>query len=192
MNRGPNSRDALGWLESGWIHAVRGNHEAMVARAFGSSRQHFFMPWARDLDDTERDRWIEALAKLPLAIEVDTDQGPVGVVHAGVVERSWTRTTEGLQARDHQAIGTALLGGDTPRWRGTPGTAVSGVWRLVTGHFVRRWAKLDGAWWQIDTGAGFTGRDRLTLLRIDSDPMVTTTLGVAAPERQPRRADAKS
>lgn len=49
-----------------------------------------------------------------------------------------------------------------------------------------------GAWWQIDTGAGFTGRDRLTLLRIDSDPMVTTTPGVAAPERQPRRADAKS
>ena len=109
-----------------------------------------------------------------------------------VVERSWTRTTEGLRARDHQALGTALLGGDTPRWRGTPGTPVSGVWRLVTGHFVRRRAALDGAWWQIDTGAGFTGRDRLTLLRIDSDPMVTTTLGVAAPERQPRRADAKS
>ena len=192
VNRGPNSRDALGWLESGRIHAVRGNHEAMVARALGSSRQHFFMPWARDLDDTERDRWIKALGKLPLAIEVDTDQGPVGVVHAGVVERSWTRTTEGLRARDHQAIGTALLGGDTPRWRGTPGTPVSGVWRLVTGHFVRRRAALDGAWWQIDTGAGFTGRDRLTLLRIDSDPMVTTTLGVAAPERQPRRADAKS
>ena len=125
---------------------MRANHEAIVTRALETRQHHFFMPWARDLDDTECDQGIDALRKFPLAIEVDTDCGPVGIVHAGVVERSWTRTTEGFRDRDRQTIGTALLGGDDPRWRGTPGSPVSGVWPLVTGHFVRRRAKFDGAW----------------------------------------------
>lgn len=151
VNRGPNSLDALDWLRTGRINAVRGNHEAMVTRTLEARQHHFFTPWARDLDDGECNEWITALCKLPLAIEVDTAHGPIGIVHAGVLARSWTRTTEGLRARNREAIQTALVGGDTCGWRGTPCSPVSGLWRLVTGHFVRRRAKLDGALWQIDT-----------------------------------------
>ena len=40
----------------------------------------------------------------------------------------------------------------------------------------------DGTWWQIDTGAG-TPDGRLSLVQIDCDPIVPTTLDVVASEQ---------
>ena len=106
-----------------------------------------------------------------IGIEVDTSTGPVGIVHAGVVTRSWVETAKGIKYARPKAIGVALLGDDRDGWDGKPGTEVEGVKALVTGHEPFHAPQTDGHWWRIDTGAGFWANGRMTLLRIDPEPI---------------------
>ena len=187
VNRGPNSHLALEWLESGRLLAVAGNHEAMVLGALVRSRRPIWTPWVRALDADEERRWVHVLLQLPLAIEIETAHGPVGIVHAGVVGRNWTLTVDGLQVGDKETTNTALIGGHGPDWRAPHGGPVTGLRALVTGHFPVARPERDGAWWQIDIGAGFASHDRLARLRIDCEPMKPTTTRVIAAERQPAK-----
>ena len=186
VNRGPNSHLALEWLENGRLLAVLGNHEAMVLRALKRSRRPVWTPWVRALDADEERRWFNVLRLLPFAMEIETAHGPVGIVHAGVVGRNWTRTVAGLESGHRPAIDTALLGGHGPDWRAPHGGPVKGLRALVTGHYPVSRPERHGAWWQSDLGVGFASHDRLGLLRIDCDPMQPVTTRVVAAERQPK------
>ena len=187
VNRGPNSHLALDWLESGRLLAVMGNHEAMVLHALQAGKRPAWAPWVRRLDADEKRRWFHVLMQLPLAIEIETAHGPVGIVHAGVVGRNWTRTVDALKHGHKDTTNTALLGGHGPDWRAPHGGPVTGLRALVTGHEPVSRPARHGAWWQIDLGAGFATHDRLGLLRIDCDPMQPATTRVIAAERQPTR-----
>ena len=186
VNRGPNSHLALEWLENGRLLGVLGNHEAMLLGALERSRRPIWTPWVRALDADEERRWFNVLRLLPLAREVETAHGPVGIVHAGVVGRDWTRTVADLESGHRPTIHTALFGGHGPDWRAPHGGPVKGVRALVTGHYPVSRPERHGAWWQIDLGAGFASHDRLGLLRIDCDPMQPATTRVVAAERQPK------
>ena len=184
VNRGPNSPDALKWLEEQRIHdAVLGNHEAMVLATLLNRERRVLHGWMAGIDDALRERWIEALWRLPVAMAIATAHGPVGVVHAGVVDRSWTRTLEGVARRDQAVLSTALLEGYGADWRGRSDTPVEGLRALVTGHEPSSEPSCDGHWWSIDTGAGVRRLDRLTLLRIDCEPMQPHTVEVVTSER---------
>ena len=58
------------------------------------------------------------------------------------------------------------------------GTEVKGVKALVAGHRPYCRPQTDGHWWRIDTGAGFWAEGRLTLLRIDPEPIEWVTVPV--------------
>ena len=135
VNRGPNSHLALEWLENGRLLAVMGNHEAMVLHAHQAGKRPAWAPWVRTLDADEERRWFHVPVHLPLAIEIETAHGPVGIAHAGIVERDWTRTIEELQYGPTDTTKVALLGGHSPGWRAPHGGAVKGLRALVTGHF---------------------------------------------------------
>ena len=186
VNRGPHSLDALKWLEERRIHAaVLGNHEAMVLKTLLNRERRVLLGWMAGIDDALRERWIEAVWRLPVAMTIETAHGPVGVVHAGVVDRSWTRTLEGLARRDQYVLSAAVLGGYGADRRGTSGTPIKGLRALVTGHEPSSEPSCDGYWWSIDTGAGVRRFERLTLLRIDCEPMAPHTVDVVASERLP-------
>ena len=53
---------------------------------------------------------------------------------------------------------------------------------MITGHQPRADVEADGSWWQIDPGAGMSG-GRLSLVQIDCDPIVATTVDVVASEQ---------
>jgi len=190
VNRGPHSLNALTWLEERRIHdAVLGNHEAMVLSTLLNRERRALIGWMAGIDASLRKRWIDALWRLPVAMTVSTPHGPVGVVHAGVVNRSWTRTLDGVKRRDQYAISTALLGGYGPDWRGKSGTPIEGLRALVTGHEPTSEPSCDGHWWSIDTGAGVPGFERLTLLQVECEPMALHTVDVTTSERvAPMRA----
>ena len=186
VNRGPHSLDALKWLEDRRINdAVLGNHETMVLKTLLNPARRVLFGWMAGIDDALRERWIEALWRLPVAMTIETAHGPMGVVHAGVVERSWTRTLEGIERREQRVLSTTILGGYGADWRGMSGTPVEGLRALVTGHEPSNEPSFDGYWWSIDTGAGFRGFERLTLLRVDCEPMAAHTVDVVASERLP-------
>ena len=107
------------------------------------------------------------------------------MIHAGPIYRDWVRTVEDLDHRRADAVQRALLGGYEgagATWRGERGTEVTGARAVVTGHHPRKDVGRDGTWWQIDTGAGTRG-GRLSLVQIDRDPIVATTVDVVASEQ---------
>ena len=187
INRGPASMEALAWLTDGRIHAaVCGNHEDAMLSSLSINRETVYEPWQRWIPDDEVPRWWRALRSLPYAMTVDTRSGDVGIIHAGPVYRNWLRTLADLERGSHEAIETALLGGfegSGAKWRGKRGTDVRGVRALITGHHWSEEVKRDGNWLCIDTGASNPRFARLTLARIDCEPVQVTTVDAVVEER---------
>ena len=172
VNRGPHSLEAVEWLTDGRIAgAVAGNHEIWTLATLVNGRYLLGGDWRAEIRDQDLVRWMVALEELPLAIEVETLHGAVGIVHAGVVNRSWLETAKGIKYSTSKVIAVALLGQERDGWDGKPRTEVEGLKALVTGHEPFRAPQTDGHWWRIDTGAGYWTNGHMTLLRIDPKPI---------------------
>ena len=107
VDRGPESPRALEWLAQPWFHAVMGNHDAAILHREGylSAKFELFTSahdWFDELSSTQRRSLADALAALPWALELETADGVVGVVHAEVPERfaSWGDFTARLDDID--------------------------------------------------------------------------------------------
>lgn len=104
VDRGAESHHVLEWLDYDWFFAVRGNHEDMAIRFPNGNMDEFNYArngglWFISLPRDEQLRISEALSYLPMAIEVDTDMGVVGVIHAEVPGNDWSRITEDMDRR---------------------------------------------------------------------------------------------
>lgn len=135
IDRGPGMFDGLKLLGEPWFFTVRGNHEQMLIDAY---RENPALPysahgarWWLTIDDGSKPMIIEKLESLPLAIELETAQGLVGVVHADVpVGLSWDDFTNSLDNPQLQDV--ALWGRERIKKHHRRG--VSGAWRVCVGH----------------------------------------------------------
>jgi serine/threonine protein phosphatase 1 len=95
VDRGPESDQVLVWLDRSWFHAICGNHDFMIWRsALGDPYPEVNYlehggGWLNELDQEAQQRIGERLAELPLAIEVETPEGLVGLVHADCPYDDW-------------------------------------------------------------------------------------------------------
>lgn len=175
IDRGPDSKAALSWLAKPWFHACLGNHEDMLLSAANDrgarSTWIAFMggEWWVDIDVVMQKQFREVIARLPLALEVETAHGFVGIVHADVPEHmSWPYFTAALEAHDVSACATALW--SRRRAQGIVNTSVSKIQHVICGHTIspNRRPHTVGNVHFIDTGAFLMdGRSRLTLLPLD-------------------------
>ncbi|MDD9981575.1 MAG: metallophosphoesterase [Gammaproteobacteria bacterium] len=184
INRGPNSIEALDWLEQDRFEAVAmGNHEAEMVRLLQTGEildpQRREQQWMRQIPRQDLFRWHRALRPLPLAVTVETPSGRVGIVHCNALDTGWNATIDALEARDITAINTVLLGPD--EWREherLAGNTISGIDCVIAGHQPVSEPECTGNRWNIDTGAGMSHLGRLTLARIDVDPLWRRTFDV--------------
>lgn len=143
IDRGPDSHRCLRFLAQPYVHSVRGNHEDMLLELYDedepSEEMLYFasqfngLEWWRDVASGERADIIRVLRDLPLAIEIETPRGTVGVIHADVPSgMNWQDFLSSLEARDPRAMQSCLWG----RTRLTHGDlgGVPGVGRLFVGH----------------------------------------------------------
>lgn len=182
VDRGPECDSVLQWLEAPWFFAVQGNHEDMAIRwPNGNMDASLYMrnggTWNVTKTRDESLAYADALATLPIAIELETARGLVGIVHADCPLPSWQDFTAQLESPD---IGPGRLKDiiSSAQWDRTrlnlPGLSgpVAGVRAVVVGH-----TPLDEPTWadnvlHIDTGgwhprgAGFTVIDADTLLPV--------------------------
>lgn len=134
------------------------------------SRPLLWMPgaeWWLDIPAAERARIHEAVRALPLAIEVETERGTVGVIHGDVPPgMDWSTFCAALKSGDRGAVDTALWGRD--RIQGRVNAGVPGIGRLFVGHTPQWEGVLRlGNVYAVDTGAVFTDLGgRLTLINI--------------------------
>lgn len=103
VDRGPDSIKTLELIQQPWFFAVAGNHEQMmlsgIAAIEGTGESIDLWNWQKlnggDWYQGSKERkgvaeeLLKKVAHLPFAIEVSTDEGNIGVIHASVPNDSW-------------------------------------------------------------------------------------------------------
>jgi serine/threonine protein phosphatase 1 len=177
IDRGPQSREVVKFLEQPFVYAVRGNHEdELLQMHAGSAEPNSEMwlagaEWWRDLSKTERRAIVARIKKLPLVIEVATPRGNVAFLHADVPRgMAWSEFRAALK-RDPDTVRQTVLWGRN-RISREDDSGVPGIGRIFVGHTpqsggLRRYGNV----YAIDTGAvfGWLGMDgHLTCVNIQA------------------------
>ena len=181
VDRGPECELVLDWLAKPWFHPVRGNHDDYVCRfdtcdignwaANGGS-------WFSPLPYDQKEVYAAEFRKIPIAIEVVTPRGLVGIVHADCPFPSWAD----LRAELCDDIEKGAVGSKRMRevrnycmWsrnriERSDTSGVDGVIAVVVGHTPLKQCAVLGNVYHIDTagwrpqhGGSFTLLDLATL-----------------------------
>lgn len=161
IDRGPQSARALEYLAKPWFYAIRGNHDHDCAvlsvqelRHLGASNWNG-LGWVLGETDQTLEAMRKRLAKLPLALEVQTHRGSVGLVHGDVpAGMNWADFCAALEAGNEEVAQVALWGRE--RVQSQDASGVAGIDRIFVGHTVQwKGARRYGNVYAIDTGAVF-------------------------------------
>lgn len=159
VDRGPFSDRALEWMNLPWFHAVRGNHEQFVLDSkvetqFDLWVNHNGGDWWLNQDDRSREAFRSAFAGMPLAMEIDTASGTVGIVHADVPPFiTWERFLSLLETRDRDTIFYAIWSRNRISGVGSSKKVAGKVDRIYCGHTPTRTSVQIENVFYIDTGA---------------------------------------
>ena len=183
VNRGPHSVEAVDWLERRFTAVTLGNHDRAALNWFEAKLRGSLASdddWKDALDPRNYARWRNALSRMPLALTVETPYGPVGIVHAEAPDPDWGRTAALLETGSETVIDDALLGFEeyTSAIRQMKSQPVQGLRALVSGHFVVEEVEVSANRWNLDTGAGFEKRNRLSVLEINARELQALTFDV--------------
>ncbi len=167
VDRGPECDLVLDWLGKPWFHAVLGNHEDMAIRwSEGDLDRDLYVAngggWNVSNPVDQRNILASAFAALPIAIEIETEAGLVGVVHAACPAPSWAEFAEALRVLEGrpellesmEAVGLlahAIWSRD--RVQAMDDSIVDGVRAVVVGHTPMDAMSALGNTMFIDTGA---------------------------------------
>ena len=176
IDRGPESDRALEWLRQPWFHACRGNHEQMAIDSLDPEQFDLWMNWNGGrwwlgVEPSQQEDFRRTFARMPLALEIETCTGTVGVVHADIpLFLGWDEFMNRLRDGDPDAVFCALWSRERlSAFRS--GIPVTGsVDRVYCGHTpVRGTVRSDNIYY-IDTGAVYvrSGRPeaRLTIVEV--------------------------
>ncbi|HBL65251.1 MAG TPA: serine/threonine protein phosphatase, partial [Achromobacter sp.] len=121
VDRGPESEAALQWLAQPWFYAVQGNHEDYAIRHVRTGKvdvtnwRGYGGGWFLDLPVDQQQVFADAFAQLPIAIEVETREGAVGLLHADCPVLFWPRLEFALQDRYKRTSATCQWSRDRLR-----------------------------------------------------------------------------
>lgn len=170
VDRGDESAKCVKWLNKPWFHSVRGNHEQMaIDYELGNCDKYGYMrnggQWFIDLSDDEQKCFASLFDQLPIAIEVETKNGLIGIVHAEQPFSSWDKFKEILSNRGgdkYSVINFCLW--DRTRFQQQDKSVIDGIYKVFCGHTpVNNPVELGNVMY-IDTGAFFVGN--LTVIEI--------------------------
>lgn len=156
IDRGPESEDCLKWLQKPWFHSVLANHEQMLIDAYRHPTYANIMvssqnggAWFFKLEAWQQLTYVEEFEKLPYAIEVDTLDGKVGIIHAEVFGWDWDKMKQNI-ASNSRAKDEAL-------WSRTKITYkynddIKNIYKVYSGHTPNKEIVQLGNQYYIDTG----------------------------------------
>lgn len=182
VDRGPESDEVDVWLRKGWFHAIRGNHEQMTIDSFNEDNEgrggnavglHFINggAWFYGLSAVERGCYASILADLPLVIEVETEAGLIGLVHADCPRRDWSDLIATLEQGGTEAEHVeAMCQWSRKRITDRDDSFVQNVRAVIVGHtpldaptLLGNVYHIDTAGWMPNKGGRFTLMDLETL-----------------------------
>ncbi len=89
-DRGPNSRECIHYLKQPWFYGVAGNHDVMPFYQVPMWHIRNGGQWYYDLTDQDEREFLSIISTMPWAIEIETDHGLFGVIHAEVPNDDWS------------------------------------------------------------------------------------------------------
>lgn len=139
IDRGPESHRTLEFLAKPWFYAVLGNHERLLLDSGDPEIMAIWLvnggDWWLEQSLATQNQFRDALTQLPYAIEVETVQGPVGIVHADVPRHmAWPAFVEAVVQGDAGVLETSIWG--RSRALGHVTVGVAGIVRVFCGHTV--------------------------------------------------------
>jgi len=159
VDRGPESDQVLEWLARPWFFSICGNHDFMTWRsALGIpylDADHVLHggAWLKKISGAERSQLGRRLRALPLALEVETALGLVGLVHADCPFDDWHEMQQVPWSRiDPTSPLAECCLWSIERYERQYPNPVKNVRAVVHGHMVVRYPKVLGNVHFIDTG----------------------------------------
>ncbi|WP_443698733.1 metallophosphoesterase [Pseudomonas sp.] len=161
VDRGPECRAVIDWLSKPWFHPVRGNHDDYVVRFDTCDMDNWVYngsSWFAGLAWDEQREFAVQFTELPIAIEVETPAGLVGIVHADCPFPSWEQLRQELEAPESRK--RLKLVQNTCMWSRSrieqnDNSGVRGIVALIVGHTPVRSAAQLGNVYHVDTGGWF-------------------------------------
>jgi serine/threonine protein phosphatase 1 len=169
VDRGLESEQSMDWLAKPWFHPVRGNHEQMAIDAANG----YFEPsnyisnggaWFLGMTMPERRLFADVFSTLPIAIEVETKDGLVGIVHADCPVADWSDMHVALDGCNAGSFAQMCVWNRDRAKRGDT-SEITGVKSVIVGHTPMKADTWLGNVHYIDTGAVF-GHD-FTIVQIN-------------------------
>jgi len=101
VDRGPESEDCLKWLNKKWFYSVRGNHEQfcidyLLGLVDKYSHIAYGGQWFYCITEHEQQCFSALFDDLPIAIEIETDNGLIGIIHAECPVNDWNNLEKEL------------------------------------------------------------------------------------------------
>lgn len=181
IDRGPESERAIEFLNHHWFHSIRGNHEQMLLDSEDSvqiSRNWTTFnggDWWQQIPPHLHQRIRAVFERLPLAMEVDTAKGRVGLVHADIPTGvSWQEFVRQLDS-DQEIIDQALWSRNRFKQLQLMGRTqpVNGIDIIVFGHTPVTKPVYESNVIYIDTGAAYPQERTLgTLTMLQVQPAI--------------------
>lgn len=142
VDRGPECEQVLEWLDKPWFNPVRGNHDDYVCRHDTCDIGNWLQnggAWFISLTDAERGEFAAQFRELPIAIEVETPEGLIGLLHADCPFPSWQYLLEKLEDGAEGNAGLLRSIKNACMWSRRrveleDGSGVEGIRALVVGH----------------------------------------------------------
>lgn len=163
VDRGPECRDVLAWLDKPWFHPVRGNHDDYVCRFDTCDVDNWVYnggAWFAGLNWDEQREFAAQFNELPVVIEVETPSGMVGIVHADCPFGSWSELIAELSnpesAKRLKLVKNTLMWSRSRIEQGDT-EAIEGITALVCGHTPLKRPVVLGNIHHIDTGGWMPG-----------------------------------
>jgi serine/threonine protein phosphatase 1 len=175
VDRGPECRDALDWLDKPWFHPVRGNHDDYVCRFDTCDIENWIYnggSWFSGLARDEQHEFAAQFRELPIAIEVETIGGLVGIVHADCPFESWGTlqfelTSEQTAKRVREVKNTCMW--SRSRFELSDTSGILDVRAVICGHTPLRAPVVLGNVYHIDTAGWLAdGSGYFTLINLET------------------------
>lgn len=172
-DRHTDSKYILDYLNEPWFISVQGNHCQMLIDVYENpnDRRAYEMlycngrAWYFDLEADHQKQIYESFKSLPLAIEVETSLGKVGICHAQCPYNDWDKFKDMTDA-ELDWNGKATLQWARTNYDRKDEIQIKGVDVLLVGHSPTRSGKIEklANTWYCDLGSFF--RNKICFLEI--------------------------